>query len=133
MIEFHLDSHSGVPSYLQIVQQVKHALRLGLLAVGDQLPTVREVVAQITINPNTVLKAYRDLEREGLVESRPGQGTFVQKTLASTSLASHATLRRSLVRWLQSASEAGLDGDSVLALFMSTFRSVQDAQKEEPA
>ena len=73
------DSHSGVPSYLQIVQQVKHALRLGLLEVGDQLPTVREVVAQITINPNTVLKAYRDLEREGLVESRPGQGTFVRQ------------------------------------------------------
>jgi GntR family transcriptional regulator len=133
MIEFHLDSHSGVPSYLQIVQQVKHALRLGLLKVGDQLPTVREVVAQITINPNTVLKAYRDLEREGLVESRPGQGTFVQKTLANTSLASHATLRRSLVRWLQSASEAGLDGESVLALFMSTFRTVQDTQKEETA
>ena len=133
MIEFHLDSHSGVPSYLQIVQQVKHALRLGLLEVGDQLPTVREVVAQITINPNTVLKAYRDLEREGLVESRPGQGTFVQKTLASTSLASHATLRRSLVRWLQSASEAGLDGESVLALFMSTFRTFQDTQNEETA
>jgi GntR family transcriptional regulator len=130
MIAFHLDSHSGVPSYLQLVQQVKHALRLGLLVVGDQLPTVREVVAQITINPNTVLKAYRDLEREGLVESRPGQGTFVQKTLASTSLASHATLRRSLVRWLQSTSEAGLDGESVLALFMSTF---QDTQKEETA
>ena len=133
MIEFHLDSHSGVPSYLQIVQQVKHALRLDLLKVGDQLPTVREVVAQITINPNTVLKAYRDLEREGLVESRPGQGTFVQKTLASTSLASHATLRRSLVRWLQSASEAGLDGESVLALFMSTFRTFQDTQNEETA
>jgi GntR family transcriptional regulator len=133
MIEFHLDSHSGVPSYLQIVQQVKHALRLDLLKVGDQLPTVREVVAQIAINPNTVLKAYRDLEREGLVESRPGQGTFVQKTLASDVLASQATLRRSLVRWLQSATEAGLDSESVLALFMSTFRSVQDTQKEETA
>jgi GntR family transcriptional regulator len=133
MIEFHLDSQSGVPTYLQIVQQVKHALRLGLLEVGDQLPTVREVVAQITINPNTVLKAYRDLEREGLVESRPGQGTFVQKTLASTSLASHAALRRSLVRWLQSASDAGLDGESVLALFMSTFRTFQDTQTEETA
>jgi len=130
MIEFHLDAHSGVPSYLQLVQQVKHALRLGLLEVGDQLPTVREVVAQIAINPNTVLKAYRDLEREGLIVSRPGQGTFVQRTLASTSLASHAALRRSLVRWLQSAAEAGLDEESVLALFMSTFR---DTQKEDTA
>jgi GntR family transcriptional regulator len=130
MIEFHLDGHSGVPSYLQIVQQVKHTLRLGLLEVGDQLPTVREVVSQIAINPNTVLKAYRELEREGLVASRPGQGTFVQRTLASTSLSSHAALRRSLVRWLQSAAEAGLDSESVLALFMSTFR---DTQKEETA
>jgi GntR family transcriptional regulator len=130
MIEFHLDTQSGVPPYLQIVQQVKHALRLGLLEVGDQLPTVREVVVQITINPNTVFKAYRELEREGLITSRPGQGTFVQRTLASTSLASHAALRRSLMRWLQSAAEAGLDAESVLALFMSTFH---DTQKEETA
>src|SRR5215472_18427854 len=127
MIEFHLDAQSGVPSYLQIVQQVKHALRLGLLEIGDQLPTVREVVAQITINPNTVLKAYRELQREGLVASRPGQGTFVQRTLAGTSLERHAALRRSLERWLHSAYEAGLDGESVLALFLSTF---QDAQQE---
>ncbi len=127
MIAFHLDTHSGVAPYLQIVQQVKQALRLGLLEVGDQLPTVREVVAQIAINPNTVLKAYRDLEREGLVVSRPGQGTFVQRTLVGTSLANQAALRRSLARWLRSAYEAGLDQESVLALFMSTF---QDTQKE---
>jgi len=127
MIAFHLDNHSGVAPYLQLVQQVKQALRLGLLEVGDQLPTVREAVAQITINPNTVLKAYRELEREGLVVSRPGQGTFVRRTLASTSLASHTALRRSLMRWLHSAYEAGLDGESVLALFMSTF---QDTRKE---
>src|SRR5258708_25146769 len=130
MIEFHLDTHSGVEPCLQIVQQVKTALRLGLLEVGDQLPTVREVVAQITINPNTVLKAYRELEHEGLVVSRPGQGTFVQRTLASTSLASHAALRRSLVRWLHSAYEAGLGGDSLLALFVATFK---DTEKEQTA
>src|SRR5260221_8657298 len=130
MIEFHLDTHSGVAPYLQIVQQVKQALRLGLLDGSDQLASVREVVGQSAINHNTVLKAYRELEREGLVASRPGQGTFVQRTLASTSLASHAALRRSLVRWLHSAYEAGLDSESVLALFMSTF---QDTQKEETA
>src|SRR5215472_16204173 len=130
MIEFHLDSHSGVAAYLQLVQQVKQALRLGLLEVGDQLPTVREAVAQIAINPNTVLKAYRELEREGLIASRPGQGTFVQRTLASTSLASHAALRRSLERWLRTAYEAGLDGESVLALFMSTFQATQKEGEE---
>jgi GntR family transcriptional regulator len=130
MIEFHLDQHSGVATYLQLVQQVKQALRLGLLKVGDQLPTVREVVTQITINPNTVLKAYRDLEREGLVESRPGQGTFVLRTLAGPSLASHAALRHSLAGWIHSASEAGMDGESILALFMSTFQAIQNQEEE---
>lgn len=132
MIEFHLDTHSGVAPYLQIVQQVKQALRLGLLDVGDQLPTVREVVAQITINPNTVLKAYRELEHEGLVASRPGQGTFVLRTLAGAGLSSHAALRRSLVRWLQSAREAGLEEESILALFLSTFQET-GKEKEETA
>src|SRR5439155_3817885 len=132
-IEFHLDDRSGVPPYLQIVQQVKQALRLGLLSVGDQLPTVREVVEQLVINPNTVLKAYRELEHEGLVSSRPGQGTFVLRTLAATSLASHAALRRSLVRWLQSAREAGLDDESILALFNSTLWETRVAESEGTA
>ena len=91
---------------------------------------MREVVAQITINPNTVLKAYRELEREGLVASRPGQGTFVLRTLAGASLASQAALRRSLARWLHSAYEAGLDSESVLALFMSTFQATQKENEE---
>jgi len=130
MIEFHLDSHSGVAPYLQIVQQVKQALRLGRLQVGDQLPTVREVIAQITINPNTVFKAYRELEREGLITSRPGQGTFVLRTLASASPASQAALRQSLLSWLRSAYEAGLDGESVLALMLATFH---ESQREETA
>ena len=122
MIEFHLDTHTGVPAYLQLVQQVKQALRLGMLGVDDQLPTVREVVEQIIINPNTVLKAYRELEREGLVASRPGQGTFIIRTLSATTPANLAALRRSLIRWLRDAHAAGLDGESILALFTATFR-----------
>ena len=62
MIEFHLDRRSGVAPYQQVVQQVRHALRLGFLEVGDQLPTLREMVASLAINPNTVLKAYKELE-----------------------------------------------------------------------
>ena len=77
MIEFRLDARSGVPTYLQLVQQVKQAVRLGILHPGDQLPTVKEVVASLAINPNTVLKAYRELDLEGLAEGRRGQGTFV--------------------------------------------------------
>ena len=134
MIEFHLDPHSGVAPYLQIVQQVKRALRLGLLQVGDQLPTVREVIAQITINPNTVFKAYRELEREGLVSSRPGAGTFVRRTLATASPTTQAELQESLRRWLESAFAAGLDGESALALFLSTLQEFQqDVPTQEVA
>jgi GntR family transcriptional regulator len=123
VIEFHLDSRSGVSPYLQIVQQVRQALRLGLLLEGDQLPTVKEVVASLAINPNTVLKAYRELEHAGLVAARPGVGTFVTKTLSDASLSSHGPLRRELQRWLIKARAAGLDDESIEALFRDTFRA----------
>ncbi|TDD35765.1 GntR family transcriptional regulator [Actinomadura sp. KC06] len=125
MIEFHLDSGSGVSPYMQLVQQVKHALRLDLLQEGEQLPTVKDVVAQLAINPNTVLKAYRELEREGLVAPRPGLGTFVTRTLAGESLAAHGPLRKDLERWLAKARLAGMDDESIEALFMTTFRSAR--------
>src|SRR5215472_14184955 len=120
MIEFHLDSRSGVATYLQIVQQVKEALRLGTVDVGDQLPTVREVVADLAINPNTVAKAYRELEGEGLVIARQGRGTFVASTLAPPSLSHYDELRTQLERWLAAADEVGLDEESIKALISST-------------
>jgi GntR family transcriptional regulator len=123
LIEFHLDTRSGVSPYLQLVQQVRHALRLGLLREGDQLPTVKQAVAQLAINANTVLKAYRQLEHEGLVTARPGLGTFVTATLTDTSLAAHGPLRLDLQRWLAKARRAGLDDESIEALFMTTFRT----------
>jgi GntR family transcriptional regulator len=122
VIEFHLDPRSGVATYLQIVQQVREALRLGVLDVGDQLPTVREVVADLAINPNTVAKAYRELEREGLVVAQQGRGTFIASTLASPSLAHHETLRRDFERWLAAAERAGLDDESIRALISTTLR-----------
>ncbi len=127
MIAFVLDTRSGVSPYLQLVHQVRQALRLGLLETGDQLPTVKEVVAVLAINPNTVLKAYRELEREGLVEARPGSGTFVTRTLADGSLAAHAGLRRELQRWLGRARTAGLDDESIEALVADTVRSEREA------
>src|SRR5271167_2619365 len=123
VIEFHLDSRSGVSPYLQVVQQVRQALRLDLLRQGDQLPTVKEVVGRLAINPNTVLKAYRELEHEGLVSARPGVGTFVTKTLSDDSLAAHGPLRRELQRWLVKARRAGLYDESIEALFRDTFRT----------
>ena len=123
MIEFHLDSRSGVSPYLQLVHQVRHALRLGLLAEGEQLPTVKDVVGRLAINPNTVLKAYKELEHAGLVAGRPGVGTFVIKTLSDASLAAHAPLRQELNRWFAKARRAGLDDESIDALFRDSFRS----------
>ncbi len=123
MIEFHLETRSGVAPYLQLVQQVRRALRLGLLREGDQLPTVKEVVASVAINPNTVLKAYRELEHEGLVSPRPGLGTFVTRTLADDTTAAHGPLREELRRWLARARDAGLDDESIEAIFTTTFRT----------
>jgi GntR family transcriptional regulator len=130
MIEFSLDGRSGVAPYLQVAQQVRQALRLGLLREGDQLPTVKDVVARLAINPNTVLKAYRELERDGLVAARQGIGTFVTRTLTDGSLAAHEPLRQDLRRWLARARRAGLDEESIEALFASTFRA---AAREEIA
>jgi GntR family transcriptional regulator len=122
MIEFHLDPSSGVPTYVQLVQQVHQALRLGLLEPGDRLPTAQQVVASLAINPNTVLKAYRDLEREGLVRPRPGLGTFVVGRLPRTDPAAQARFRRSMTAWLRSAREAGLSADEIEAIYRTAFR-----------
>jgi GntR family transcriptional regulator len=131
-IEFRLDAGSGVPTYLQLVQQVEHALRLGYLNPGDQLPKVRDVVASLAINPNTVLKAYRELETKGLAAGRPGQGTFVQATLSQVALPELATLRRSLLGWLASADGAGLDEDGIVALFSSALRDFFKGRDRSP-
>jgi GntR family transcriptional regulator len=127
MIEFHLDQGSGVAPYLQIVQQVRQALRLAMLKEGDQLPTVKEVVARLAINPNTVLKAYKELEHAGLASARPGRGTFVTATLPSASLATQVPLRRDLERWFAKARRAGLDEESIDALFRDCRRGANEA------
>jgi GntR family transcriptional regulator len=126
VIEFHLDARSGVAPYLQLIHQVRQALRLGLLREGDQLPTVKEVVSRLAINPNTVLKAYRQLEFEGLAAARPGIGTFVTATLNGGSLAAYRPLRDDLRKWLGKARRAGLDDESIEALFQSTFRAADE-------
>jgi GntR family transcriptional regulator len=122
VIDFHLEPRSGVAPYMQLVQQVQQALRLGMLDVGDQLPTVKQVVAKIAINPNTVLKAYRELERQGLVAPQPGRGTFVTATLADASLDAHAELGTALQQWITTARAAGLDDAAIKALFDTTIR-----------
>ena len=127
VIRFRVDGRSATPPYLQIVQQVRQALRMGLLDVGDQLPSVREVVAATAINPNTVLKAYRALEQKGIAAGRPGQGTFIVAEPETVGLETLTTLRRSLTTgWLAEATAAGLDEDGIVALFTSALRDFRE-------
>jgi GntR family transcriptional regulator len=122
VIEFQLDPGSGLPTYVQLIQQVRQAVRLGVLSAGDQLPTAREVVAKLAINPNTVLKAYRELEHAGLVQGRPGIGTFVSASVELPRISGQRKLTRGLARWVEAARAAGLDAEDIEALFRAAMR-----------
>jgi GntR family transcriptional regulator len=123
---FRLDPGSGVPTYLQLVQQVEQATRLGYLKVGDKLPRVKDAVTDLVINPNTVLKAYRELEHRGIAEGRPGQGTFVRSVPAVATLRELTELRQSLLAWIAQAEGGGLDDPAMSALFASSLREYRD-------
>ena len=128
-IAFRLDPTSGVPTYLQLVQQVEHALRLGYLELGDRLPRIKDVVGLLAINPNTVVKAYRELEHRGLAAGRPGLGTFIVGTLGDVPLAGQQALRRTARRWISAARDAGLDDEGIAALFFSALTEARDASE----
>jgi GntR family transcriptional regulator len=123
LIQFHLDQRSGVPFYVQLIQQVRQALLFGILRAGDQLPTVKDVVSQVALNPNTVLRAYRDLEHDGVVVSRPGLGTFItSKAPRSMARDQYRPLRADLERWIRKARTYGLDETTIAALFEHVLR-----------
>lgn len=126
MISFRIDARSGVPPYLQLVRQVRQALRMGVLEPGDQLPTVSEVVSLVAVNPNTVFKAYRHLEHDGLVEGRPGVGTFVLRPPSGPPPRTQARLARPLRRWVDSARAAGLDDEAIESLVHSVLSDARD-------
>ncbi len=126
MITFRLDATSGVPPYRQIVQQVEHAVRAGRLREGDQLPLVRELVSDLAINPNTVLKAYRQLDAMGLTEGRPGVGTFVRSVPVGMSVPAYPALRRRLAAWVDAAREQGLEDAELRALFAEALHATED-------
>ena len=131
MFRFRLDGSLGVPPYLQLVHQVRQSLLLGYLRAGDRLPTVKEVAVDLAINPNTVVKAYRQLEHEGLAAGRPGQGTFITGTLASPSAAVSQALRGSLEKWFRDAAEAGLSDEAITALIAAVRHDLgRDAMEE---
>jgi GntR family transcriptional regulator len=126
LISFQLNPSSGIPAYLQIVQQVERALRMGTLRPGDQLPTVKQVVAEVTVNPNTVTRAYRELEHAGLVEGRQGVGTFVVRRPHGPPPEEQMRVARGLERWIETARAAGLDDQAMEAMLRSLLRSASD-------
>jgi GntR family transcriptional regulator len=119
VIEYRIDRHSAVAPYMQIIEQTRWALRLGTLTEGDRLPTAKEVVASTAINPNTVFKAYRELEREGLVEMRRGVGTFVRLSLFTSDTVEDSPLRAALAAWMDRARLVGLEYADVEAMFVA--------------
>jgi len=129
-MDFRIDTSSGVAPYLQLVQQIKQGLRLGWLQVGDRLPTVHEIAATAAVNPNTVLKAFRELEHEGLATGRPGQGTFITRSLSQLTPAAYGVLLRRLERWIAAARDAGLDDDGLADVVAVALRA---ARSEETA
>jgi GntR family transcriptional regulator len=123
-IYFRLDPRSGVPAYRQLSNQVRQALDLGLLVPGDQLPPVREVVKQVLLNPNTVHRAYRELESIGLVEGIRGRGTYVSRTAASTGLSDYRSqLEMELIACFEKARNHGLNEESIMAHVCHVLRS----------
>lgn len=125
-IRFRLDRKSGVPAYRQLVDQVRHAVQLGILGPGDQLPTVRDVVKQIAINPNTVHRAYRELESQGVTEGRQGSGTFVRRRLSKMPK-EQGHLENDLSAWMAKARKAGLGDEAITALVVKAMRSSKEA------
>lgn len=117
MVEFRIDRRSGVATYLQIVRQVEQALRMGALEEGDRLPTAAQVAATTKVNPNTTLKAYRELERAGLAEVRQGAGTFITRSLSQPQAGPDSPLQTALAQWMLQARSEGLTGQDVTALF----------------
>ncbi|MFF7160778.1 GntR family transcriptional regulator [Streptomyces sp. NPDC008086] len=133
VIDYRIDRGSGVPAYVQIVEQTERALRMGTLKVGDKLPTAREVVAATAINPNTVLRAYRDMEQAGLVELRRGLGTFVTRSLARPGAEDDSPLRREVTDWTARARAAGLERADILALVTAALDAHDNEQDTPPA
>ena len=131
-IAFYLDRRLGVPTYLQFVQQVDYALRLGFLRAGDQLPRIKDVTRSLAVNPDTVMKAYRELELRGIAAGRPGVGTFITRAPDVAGLKQMAMLQKKLTTWLAEAAEAGVDELVMKALFTAALRDFNDSGGAAP-
>ncbi|HEY8296873.1 MAG TPA: GntR family transcriptional regulator [Candidatus Baltobacteraceae bacterium] len=121
---FTVDPRSGVPIYLQLIEQVKRSVALGVLQSGEQLPTVKQLALDLTINPNTVARAYRDLERDSVIETAPGRGSFVRdngSAEAPSRAAADAVAKDALVLAVREAKSVGLSREQTRGLFSSAL------------
>lgn len=118
-----VDPRSGVPIYLQIIEQIKRSVALGVLAPGEQLPTVKQLALDLTVNPNTVGRAYRELERDSIIETSPGRGSFVRGngSIESSRAAAGAVAAETLLQAVREAKSMGLSASQVRALFQAAL------------
>jgi GntR family transcriptional regulator len=128
---FTVDPRSGVPIYLQLIEQVKRAVALGTLAAGEQLPTVKALALQLTVNPNTVARAYRDLERDGVIETSPGRGSFVRLNGSAATDLRADVAGPAFEDAIRAAKGVGLDRDEVLRLFERTLQRWYPGDEKE--
>jgi len=120
---FTVDPRSGVPIYLQIIEQIKRSVALGLLAPGEQLPTVKQLALDLTVNPNTVARAYRELERDEVIETAVGRGSFVRSNGAAESARGAASdiTAEALTQAVREAKSIGLSSSQVRVLFQTAL------------
>ena len=113
-----VDPRSGVPIYLQVIEQIKRSVALGILQAGEQLPTVKQLALDLTINPNTVAKAYRELERDGVIETAAGRGSFVRGngSVEWTKAAAKDVARDVIEAAVREAKSVGLSADEIRSL-----------------
>jgi GntR family transcriptional regulator len=131
---FSVDPRSGVPIYLQLIEQVKRLVAMGALAAGEQLPTVKQLAMDLTINPNTVSRAYHDLEREGVLETTPGRGSFVRPNGVAADVRRNLgdVARTAIDRAVREGRSLGLEADELRALFDAVLqRWFPDAREDK--
>ncbi len=120
---FTVDPRSGVPLYVQLVEQIKRCIAVGILRPGEQLPTVKQLAIDLTINANTVARAYRDLERDGIIELTQGRGSFVLGNGATATRSAAKDVGRDVFEdAVREAKSLGLSGEQVTKLFNAAYR-----------
>jgi GntR family transcriptional regulator len=129
-----VDPRSGVPIYLQIIEQIKRSVALGILQGGEQLPTVKQLALDLTVNPNTVARAYRELERDSVIETSPGRGSFVRSNgVASSAKAANDVARDALDAAMREAKSVGLTRSDLRELIDAAVeRWFPEEQQQRP-